>query len=192
MHIADGVVPAGVAAAADVAALGMIYLGGRKVETEEIPRLGIFAVALFVVSLIHFPIGATSIHLGLYGMAGLLFGLRSIPVIFVSLLFQVLIFGHGGLLAIGLNTLVMGSGALAAWAVWKWLPLPRQVNSFLCGFLGILLPAVLVAVVLLFSLESRGMWFIVSVNLPAAVVEGVLTVGIYNFFTRVKPEVLQP
>lgn len=177
--------------AADVAAVALVYAGGRKLEAEEIPRMGIFAAALFIVSLIHFPLGATSIHLGLYGLAGLLFGLRAIPIIFVNLLFQTLIFQHGGLLSVGINTLTMGSGALAAWGAWKLIRIHKQVRSFFCGFLGILVPAVLLSAIFILADYGRGMAFIFSIYLPAAVIEGALTVVIYNYFNHVKPELLK-
>ena len=190
MHIADGILPVEISIAADVLAVGLVYVGGRKLETEEIPRMGIFAAALFIVSLIHFPIGATSIHLGLYGLAGLLFGLRSIPIIFVILLFQSLIFQHGGLLSVGINTLTMGSGAMVAWGVWKSFKFYKQIKSFLCGFLGILIPAVFISVIFIISNYGKGMAFIVSVYIPAAVIEGLLTMVIFNYFNKVRPEIL--
>ncbi|MCP5102018.1 MAG: cobalt transporter CbiM [bacterium] len=191
MHIADGILPVSVSIAADAAAIGLVYLGGRKLETEEIPRMGIFAAALFIVSLIHFPIGATSIHLGLYGLAGLLFGLRAFPIIFVDLLFQTLIFQHGGLVSVGINTLTMGSGALTAWVIWKLLAFNKQIKSFICGFAGILVPAALIAVIFVLSDYGKGMAFLVSVYIPAAVIEGFLTVAVYNYFNKVKPELLK-
>lgn len=191
MHIADGILPADISIAADVVAVGLVYLGGRKLEAEEIPRMGIFAAALFIVSLIHIPIGATSIHLGLYGMVGLLFGLRAIPIIFVDLLFQSLIFQHGGLLSVGINTLTMGSGAAAAWGIWKLLSFNKQVKSFLCGFMGILVPAVAISLIFILAHYGRGMAFIILAYLPAAVIEGLLTTAIYNYFNKVKPELLK-
>lgn len=190
MHIADGILPVELSIAADAAAIGLVYIGGRKLETEEIPRMGIFAAALFIVSLIHFPIGAASIHLGLYGLAGLLFGMRAFPIIFVDLLFQSLIFQHGGLLSIGVNTLTMGSGALSAWAIWKLPVLNKQVKSFFCGLLGVLIPAALVALIFVLSHYGKGMGFIISIYIPAAIIEGIITVVIYNYFKKVKPEII--
>ncbi|NIM11679.1 MAG: cobalamin biosynthesis protein CbiM [Candidatus Aminicenantes bacterium] len=191
MHIADGIIPAGISVGADAAAVALVYVGGRNLRSEEIPKMGIFAAALFIVSLIHFPIAGTSIHLGLYGLAGLLFGIRAIPIIFVNLLFQCLIFQHGGLLSMGINTLTMGSGAFAAWVVWKSLKLNNQVKSFACGFLGILIPAILVSVIFVLVNYGKGMVFIVTIYLPAAVIEGFLTVFAYNYFYNVKPEILK-
>jgi cobalt/nickel transport system permease protein len=117
--------------------------------------------------------------------------MRSIPIIFVILLFQSLIFQHGGLLSIGINTLTMGSGALAAWLIWKPLKINKQVKSFICGFIGILIPAVLIALIFLAIDYGRGMIFIISIYLPAALIEGLLTIVIYNYFNKVKPEILK-
>jgi cobalt/nickel transport system permease protein len=188
MHIADGILPVEISIAADAAALVLVYVGGRDLEADEIPRMGVFAAALFIVSLIHFPLAGTSIHLGLYGFAGLLFGMRAVPIIFVNLLFQTLIFQHGGLVSIGINTLTMSSGALVSAAVWRWLKINRQVVSFACGLLGILVPAVFIALLFIMAKYGKGMLFMISVYLPAAAIEGALTVLVYKFFNKVKPE----
>jgi cobalt/nickel transport system permease protein len=191
MHISDGILPPGMSIPADVIAVSLVYAGGRNLKPEEIPRMGIFAAALFIVSLIHFPIGGTSIHLGLYGLAGLLFGMRAIPIIFVDLLFQCLIFQHGGLLSLGMNTLTMGSGAMSGWAVWKLVKLDNRIKSFICGFLGILIPAAAMSLVFMLANYGKGMAFIVTIYLPGAAIEGLLTVFIYNYFKKVKPELLK-
>jgi len=191
MHISDGILPIGINLAADVGAIILVYAGGKNLESEEIPRMGVFAAALFIISLVHFPIAGTSIHLGLYGLAGLLFGLRAIPIIFVNLLFQCLIFQHGGLLSLGINTLTMGSGAIAAWIIWKGLKFNRQVKSFLCGFGGIFIPAVLMALTFMAIDYGKGMAFIVTLYLVPAFIEGFLTIFVYNYFNKVKPELLK-
>lgn len=190
MHIADGVLPIEIYLGTDAAALAAIYFGGRNVTAEEIPRMGIFAAGLFIVSLIHFPLAGTSIHLGLYGLAGLLFGMRAFPIIFVDLLFQALIFHHGGLLSLGVNTLTMGSGAMAGWMVWKIPRLNPKVKSFACGFFGIIVPALLLAIILVYR-YGKGMTTMATVYLPAAVIEGLLTVFIFYYFQKVKPELIK-
>lgn len=192
MHIADGILPAEISIGANVAAVVLVYASGRSLESEEIPKMGIFAAALFIISLIHFPTpGGPSIHLGLYGLVGMMFGFQSIPIIFVTLLFQSLIFQHGGLLSVGINTLTMGSGALAAWAIWKPVKINKQIISFICGFLGILIPAVLIATIFLVVNYGKGMAFLISIYLPAALIEGLLTIVIYTYFNKVKPEILK-
>ena len=143
MHIADGIIPNAWCGAAHAAAWAGVYGFGRKVEPSEIVRMGLLASAMFAVSLVHFPIGGTSVHLGLYGLAGILLGTRAIPVIFAALLFQTLLFQHGGLLSLGLNAVNMGAGALTAAILWR-LPVLKPATvpkAFLCGFAGIAIPA---------------------------------------------------
>ncbi|MCK4762102.1 MAG: cobalt transporter CbiM [Candidatus Aminicenantes bacterium] len=191
MHIADGILPAHIGIAADIAAVGAVYAGSRKIDSDEIPKMGIFTAALFIISLIHFPLFGTSVHLGLFGFAGLLFGKRAFPVIFITLLFQSLAFQHGGLVSVGINALIMGSGALAGWLLWDFLPFSRRVKGFLCGFFGIFLPALLVSLLFLFIDYGKGLLFFMSVYLPAAVVEGALTSTAVVFFQKVEPELLK-
>ena len=84
-------------------------------------------------------------HLGLYGLLGVLLGRRAFPVLFAGLLFQSLLFQHGGLLSLGLNALNMGCGALAGWAIWLIGALPETPRAAAAGFAGALLPAFLLA-----------------------------------------------
>jgi len=112
MHIADGILPVAWCGAAHGVSWGALYWLGRKIETEEGVRLGVLASATFVVSLIHFPLGGTSVHLGLYGLAGILAGRRAFPVIFAALLFQTVLFQHGGLLSLGISAAPGGTRKL--------------------------------------------------------------------------------
>ncbi len=192
MHIADGIIATEVCIAADAVSLGVLYAFSRKTEAEDIPRMGFFAAALFVVSLIHFPIAGTSMHLSLFGLAGIALGIRAFPVVFVALLFQSLIFQHGGLLTVGLNAINMGSGAMAGWLVWKAGGVPESIRAFAAGFLGVLLAAFLMAIEFQLTGYGRGTIFLVSIYSVAAIIEGMLTMTIVAFFRRVKPEILEP
>ena len=192
MHIADGILPLPITLAADAAALGAVYAGSRELKSEEIPKMGIFTAALFIISLIHFPLpGGPSIHLGLYGIAGLIFGKRAFSIIFITLLFQSLIFQHGGLLSIGINALTMGSGALAGWFAWDFVSLNQKIKAFICGFLGIFIPALMVSLLFFFLDYGKGMVFFMSVYIPAALIEGALTATAVAFFYKVEPEILK-
>jgi len=191
MHIADGILSLEVCLAADAAAVAGVYLFGRRIRGEEIPRMGLMAAALFTASLLHFPVAGTSIHLGLMGLAGILLGRRSFPVIFATLLFQSLLFQHGGLVAVGVNTLNMGTGALLAALIWHVRPLPLPVRAFLCGLTGILLPALLMALEFHLSGYGRSIFYLFYVYLLTGAVEGVLTAVAVGFFRRVNPAMLR-
>jgi len=74
MHISEGICsPPVLAAGLGLAVAGVAY-GLRKIDTESIPRVGVLSSAFFVASLIHVPIGPTSVHLVLNGLMGLLLG----------------------------------------------------------------------------------------------------------------------
>ncbi len=184
MHIADGVVATEICVAADILVLGAVYALSRKVENEDIPRMGLTGAALFAVSLIHFPIAGTSLHLGLFGLAGLLLGLKVIPVVLAALLLQALIFQHGGLLSVGLNTINMGLGALAGWLVWKSGKRFTTLRTFAVGLVGVIIPAGLMAVEFELSGYGKGIYYIAVLYLLAGVVEGIITTAVVTFFIK--------
>jgi cobalt/nickel transport system permease protein len=190
MHIADGIIAAEIAVAADAAAVGALYFFGKRTASEEIPKMGIMAAALFVASLIHFPLAGTSVHLGLFGLAGILLGWRSVPVVFIALLFQSLLFQHGGLLSLGINVFNMSAGAAAAYIIWRMRPVPEIARAFLAGFAGIIVPALLMAAEFELSGYGRGIYYLMSVYAAVAAVEGILTVVIVGFFRKVEPELI--
>ena len=89
---------------------------GTSVRDEEIPRIALMTAAFFVASLIHVPIGPTSVHLLLNGLLGVIVGRRAPLAVLLGLTLQAVLFGHGGFTTIGVNTCVMALPALgAAW-----------------------------------------------------------------------------
>ncbi len=190
MHIADGIISTEVVLAADVISIGALYAFGKKTDADDIPKMGMMAAALFVASLIHFPVAGTSVHLGLFGLAGILLGLRSFPVVFVALLFQSLIFQHGGILSTGLNALNMGAGAIAAYLLWRVSGIPEYVRAFTAGFFGIMVPALFMAVEFNMSGYGRGIFYLLYVYVIVAAIEGLLTLTIVKFFRRVESPIL--
>ncbi|MEZ5366006.1 MAG: energy-coupling factor ABC transporter permease [Bryobacterales bacterium] len=130
MHIADGILPASACVAAQAVAWGGVYLSSRNLEPQDVSKMGLLASAAFVSSLIQVPVAGVSVHLGLFGLLGVLLGRRAFPVVFAALLFQTLLFQHGGLLSLGVNALNMGAGAMAGWAVWKISGVPEGMRSF--------------------------------------------------------------
>ena len=129
-------------------------------------------------------------HLGLYGLAGILAGKRAFPVIFAALLFQTILFQHGGLLSLGLNAANMGTGALLASLLWRSRVGPQAARAFLCGFVGVLTPALLIAMEFSLTGYGKGFLFLSALYLGAAALEGVLTVAIVSFLQRARPALL--
>ncbi len=190
MHISDGIIDTNVCIAAGAVSIGLVYISGRKATVDEIPTMGMMGAALFVASLIHFPLAGTSMHLGLFGIAGIILGKRSFPPVFAALLFQSLIFQHGGLVTLGVNSLNMGAGAFAGWLIWRTKFMNENIRALLAGFLGIIIPVLLMSVEFRLSGYGRGIIYLLSVYVIAAVVESIITLGAVRFIRRVKPALL--
>ncbi|MCS7023196.1 MAG: energy-coupling factor ABC transporter permease [Bryobacteraceae bacterium] len=191
MHIADGIVPNLWCGAAHGVCWTALYWLGRRLETGEVVRLGMLASASFLISLVHFPFAGTSVHLGLYGLIGILAGRRAFPVIFAALLFQTLLFQHGGLVSLGLNAVNMGAGALLAGLLWRAACGPEQLRAFLCGFLGVFIPALLIALEFFLTGYGKGFFFLAALYLGAAILEGLLTVPAVAFLRSARPALLE-
>ena len=190
MHISDGIISTPVCIAANIAAIGLIYVSGRNARPDEIPKMGMTGAALFVSSLIHFPLAGASVHLGLFGLAGIILGKRSFPVVFTALLFQSLIFQHGGLLSVGLNAINMGTGAWVAWMIWSIAKVPISIRALLAGFAGIIVPALLMMAEFRLSGYGTGIALLVAIYLLVAAVEAGISFFAVSFFRKVKPEIL--
>ncbi len=190
MHIADGILSGTACALGYAGSLTGVCILGRNIEAEEVVRMGLIASAVFVISTFHFPLGGTSIHLGLYGLAGILLGRRAFPVIFTTLLFQALLFQHGGIISLGVNALNMGVGALAAAAVWRLRSIPEGSRAVAAGFLGAILPAAMMALEFYLSGYGKGFSVIASLYSIVALIEGAVTSFIVIFLRKVKPAVL--
>jgi cobalt/nickel transport system permease protein len=190
MHIADGILPASACIAAHVVAWTGVVVTSRNLEPREVSRMGLLASAAFVSSLVHMPIAGASVHLGLFGLLGVLLGKRAFPVVFAALLFQALLFQHGGLLSLGVNALNMGAGALAGWMIWRMPNLSESTRAFGAGFFGTLLPAALMAVEFAAAGYGRGFYWIAGLYSVVAAAEGLVTMAAVVFFRRTRPEIL--
>lgn len=190
MHIADGILSTPICIAAHAVSYALIYFSSRKIEPEEIPRMGIMGAALFVVSLIHIPLAGTSVHLALFGLAGIILGKRVFPVIFTVLLFQSFIFQHGGLLSLGVNALNMGVGAFAAYIMWKQKFFTEYVRAAIAGFVGVIIPALLMASEFSLTGYGKGIFIIFSVYIISAIAESVITLISVSFFRKVQSDII--
>jgi len=190
MHIADGILPAPACVAAHAAALCYASAVCRKIGPREAPRMGLTAALIFVCSSIHFPLGATSMHLGLFGLAGVLLGPRAFVVVYAALLLQTVLLQHGGLLTLGVNALNMGAGATLGWLCWRLPAVPQTWRGFLAGFVGIEAPALLMAVEFAMSGYGKGFFVIAGLYSLLALAEGAGTSAAVSFLDRVHPGLL--
>jgi cobalt/nickel transport system permease protein len=72
MHISEGVLSLPVIVGGWAAAAGGLALGLKKTPVEKLPETALVAGVLFLASLVHVPVGPSSVHLTLLGVAGIL------------------------------------------------------------------------------------------------------------------------
>lgn len=154
--------------------------------------MALAAAAAFVVSTVQFPVLGLPVHLGLYGLLGVVFGWRAFPVLYIALLFQTVLLQHGGLLSLGVNALNMGLGACVGWWLWSLLPGPVGLRASLAGFAGALLPALLLGAEFEMADYGRGFYVVASLYSVVAVAEAAVTVLVVSYLLRVRPELLRP
>ena len=70
MHISEGVLSGPVLIAGAAVALAGTTVGLKKLELDRVAQAGMLSAAFFVASLIHVPIGPSSVHLILNGIVG--------------------------------------------------------------------------------------------------------------------------
>lgn len=190
MHIADGIVAPEICLVANGATLGGLFLAGRRLAPEEIVTMAFVGGALFAVPLLHFPLAGVSVHLSLLGLGGILLGKRILPTLFLALLLQALLFQHGGLFSLGLNTLNMATGAFLAAIVWRAGRLAESLRALWAGVAAVLAPALLLGLEFRLSGYGPGMLYLLPPYAAVALLEGFLTVAAVGFIRRVQPEIL--
>ncbi len=197
MHISEGVLAAPVLVAGGAVALAGTSLGLKRIEFDTIPQVAVLSASFFVASLIHVPLGPSSVHLLLNGLVGLLLGWAAFPAILVALLLQAVLFQFGGLTSLGVNTCVMAIPAVAAYAIFasparSKTPWISFLASFLCGASAVFLGAILVALALVSTGEEflSAAKLIVLAHLPVMAIEGMVTAICIRFLKKVKPEIL--
>ena len=198
MHIVDGALTNDVVIAAGVAAAGGVAMGLRHLDMDKIPAAGILSATFFVASLIHVPLGPSSVHLIMNGLAGLVLGWVAFPALFVGLLLQAVFFGFGGVTVLGVNTI-----GIALPAVLVGLLCRRGIRAngrrtaaiwgAIAGGGAILLTAVTVALFLALSGEAflPAAQLVVIAHLPVMVIEGLLCAAAVVFIRKVKPELFE-
>lgn len=171
-----------------------LALGLKKTPVEQVPRTALLSSVLFLSSLVHVPVGPSSIHLTMLGLAGFLLGFPALPALFAALLLQGLLFQFGGLVVLGVNMSIMGAAALTGFAARLLFPRGRPVGAFLAGFAAVITGSLLVVLALALSsgdLKATAA-LIMAANVPLALVEGILTLFIVLFLARIKPGVFEP
>ena len=186
-------------AATGALALAGVAIGLSKIDYEQVPRVGILSSVFFVASLIHVPVGPSSVHLLLIGLMGLLLGWAVFPALAMALLLQAMLFGFGGVTSLGANIVNMAIPALPIYYLFarrlhsQTAPSKLFGLAFSAGVLGIVLSSLSVGI----TLYASGKEFIGAIgaifigHFPVMVIEGFITAAVVTFLYRVRPELLK-
>lgn len=196
MHISEGVLSGPVLVSGMAFATAGVAVGLKKLDYNRIPQTGILAAAFFIASLIHIPIGPSSVHLILNGILGLLLGWSAFPAIMVALILQAVFFQFGGITTLGINTLIMALPAVLCYFLFRNMINGKHsiafIAAFSCGFISVFFGAVLVGLVLIFTKEDfiKVATLTVAVHFPVMLIEGIITAFCVAFLRRVQPAIL--
>ena len=125
----------------------LFYVGSRRLQDEEIPRIALMTAAFFITSLVHIKVPPTSVHLLLNGLVGVLLGFRALLAIPIGLFLQALFMQHGGFTSLGVNACILAIPAVLAFLLFKGMNrIPWKRRPWFRSFL--------VAVSCLFWLQS--------------------------------------
>ncbi len=204
MHLPDGIVPvemalAGYACSAGLMALALHRIKARPDPQAEIPRVAMLTTVFFAASLVAVPVPPTSVHLMLAGLMGVTLGWFAVPAVLVGLFLQAVLFGHGGITALGLNGVVFALPALLAFGIWqqigrRW----PDLGAFLAGSGAVILALALFATIVLAGLpaeldaaaERMALRIFVLAHVPLALAEGVIVLTLLRVLRRVERRLL--
>ncbi len=199
MHVAEGTLSGQVIIAGAVLAAAGVAMGLRKLDYERIPQVAVLSSTFFVASLVHVPIGPSSAHLILNGLAGVLLGWAAFPALLVALFLQAILFGFGGITALGVNTMIMALPGVVCFYLFNRLIRATSLRGafifgFITGVLGIALGALLLALALLWSSGDflNVVRLVILAHIPVMIIEGLITGAIMVFLRKVRPEALAP
>lgn len=196
MHISEGVLSGPVLISGGAIAAAGTAIGLKKLDYDRIAQAGILSAVFFVASLIHVPVGPANAHLILNGLVGLLLGWAAFPVILVALVLQAILFQFGGITALGVNTMIMALPAVMCYILCSpflhkksALALPA---AFACGFLSILLSALVLGLALVFTEENffEVSAIVIVAHIPVMIIEGIITALCVAFLKKVQPTML--
>ena len=197
MHISEGILSAPVLVTGAGLTITAVGYSLKNMEHKEVPKVAILSSVFFVASLIHLPVGPSSIHLILNGVMGVLLGWSAFPAILVALALQGVLFQFGGITTLGINTFNMASPAIICFYLFN-RGIKGKNNfialtlAFVCGSLAVLLSGIMLAAALVFIGEPflQVAKLVLITHLPVMILEGVLAVFCIGFLRKVRPEIL--
>jgi cobalt/nickel transport system permease protein len=207
MHIPDGFVSTGTAAATWLASAGSVGYAVRRVNRElnerQIPLMGVTAAFVFAAQMMNFTVaGGTSGHLLGGALVAILLGPWAGMLVLTSVLaVQALLFQDGGLLALGANVFNMAVvGVLVGWVVYTTLrrllgdrTWATMASGFAAAWLSVFVASLVAAAELAVSGTSPWLVALPAMGLVHALIgigEGLITVGVLAFLRVARPDLL--
>lgn len=205
LHIPDGVLPVAVWGAGwllTLILLGISLRRTRHASPQQIAYQGALGAMVVAAMAIEVALGPFELHLTLLGPVGVLLGpAAAFQVLFVACTLLAFM-GHGGLTVIGLNAVVLGTGAAIARPAYLAFARARRAPQALAwatavaqASAGVLwLAFVAMAVHMRAGAgQTRGA-VLAGITLPvwvlAVVAETLVAYGIGRFLSKVRPDLL--
>ena len=188
----------------------------KELSTRQVPYLAMAAVFSFLIMMFNIPIpGGTTGHAVGAGIIAVLLGpWTAVIAVSVVLIIQALVFGDGGITAIGANCFNLAVVMpFVAWWVFRLIrgssTAPRRlaVAAFFSGYVSLTVSAILVALqlgiqpLIAHAADGRPLYspYPLSVALPVmalehlllfSIVEGAMTVLLFKYFLKNEPELI--
>ncbi len=188
----------------------------KKFSARNIPYLGMAAAFSFIIMMFNLPVpGGTTGHAVGSAMIAILFGPWAATVaVSVALIIQALVFGDGGITAIGANCLNMAVFMpFVAYYIFKILcndPEGRTrvfIAAFLSGYLSLVLTSILAAIefgiqpLIASTADGKALYcpYGLSITIPAmaaghlllfGIAEGIITAFVIRFFLTNEPSLI--
>lgn len=196
MHISDGILSSEVVIASSIISIGFVFYSLKSIKNDNIAIIAAMGAIFFIASFIHIPLGPTQIHLVLLGVIGIILGSSVFLSILIALLLQATLLGYGGLSSLGANLLIM---ALPSFLIYLIIKngllnfLNKKLKYFSVGFLAVFLSTIILAFILALSKEEYlyASYTIVLANIPAMIIEGLITLFLINYLQRSIPTLLK-
>ncbi len=207
MHIPDGFVSGPINVVTALVSAGAcgnaLSQARRSLGERQVPLLGVTAAFIFAAQMLNFPIAAgTSGHFLGAALAAILLGPWNACLILALVLsIQCLVFGDGGLTALGTNIFNMGViGGLGAWLIYRGLlaVLPAGRSATLtAGFSASLLSVVLASAACAVELSLSGtaplaaaLPAMAGVHTLIGLGEALITTTVLSMVLAVRPDLL--
>ncbi|TLP37060.1 cobalt transporter CbiM [Arcobacter arenosus] len=196
MHISDGILSSDVVIATSIISLGLVALSLKNLKNKNIALISAMSAIFFIASFVHIPLGPTQIHLVLIGVIGILLGSGVFLAIAIALLLQATLLGYGGLSSLGANLIIMALPAFLIYLLTKsgiLNFLNEKIKYFVIGFLSVFLATIFLCLILVFAKQEYllAAYTIILANIPAMVIEGLVTLFLINYLKKSVPNILK-